>query len=243
MKHFIIILTLLSFAVVSCDSEDSIDCFKKTGEEIEVEIALAPFHSIKTEDEIDLYLMNGSQKVILKGGKNLLLEIDLSVKDGVLTIFNANSCNWVREAGNPAIYIQSDLLEKINLFDYANLYSESKYSTDTLEILSDGTGDINLEIEGDLLNLTSTFIGNITLGGRLDHLEIQVFNDARLIANELKARVIKFEHTGSNDLWLFPVDSISGLVTQNGHIYLFNRPTYQNLSIEGAGKIFEMYEN
>jgi hypothetical protein len=81
-SFFLVVCLGLSF--VSCDNENSADCFKKTGDNVVREFSLESFHSIVVIDEMDVYLENGSnQRVEVIAGKNLIPEIHLEVKDSV----------------------------------------------------------------------------------------------------------------------------------------------------------------
>ena len=124
MKKSALILSIIFYAIsfISCDTENAIDCFKKGGEVVEKEIQLDSFSSIEAYDEADIYLVNSDeQKVIVKAGINLIPKIHLKVEGEILIITNDNTCNWIRSPENPGIYIFSNNISSIGIFDFANI--------------------------------------------------------------------------------------------------------------------------
>jgi hypothetical protein len=235
--HFMFILCL-SISFFSCDSENAGDCFKKTGDVINREFSLEPFHSIVVIDEADVYLENGNdQRVMVKAGKNLIPDIHFDVKDSILTITNNNRCNWVRTPGNPGIYIQNDRLRKIEIYDYVNFYSPDSLRLNILKIYSDGTGNFDLKLDVDSLQIESIYISNFKLAGRVDFLEIRFTDDSQFDGKELISEYNAIHHGGSNLIELFPIKELTGELTSTGSLCYFHTPEILDVEISHTGQL------
>jgi hypothetical protein len=240
MKKLISFISIVFYALTfsGCDSENAFGCFKKPGDIIEQEIQLASFRIIEAHDEVDIYLINSTaQRIVIKAGKNLIPQIHLNVEDDILTITNDNSCNWVRSPENPGIYIYSNDVSGIGIFDFANIYSEGTLNLDKLSIFSDGTGNFDMDIDLDSLFVESIYISNFTFIGNVDFLDLLIAADSRFLARNLSAADIKIDHNGSNRVELYPLDKLEGIIQSTGSVYYFNEPETLDVTLRSTGQL------
>jgi len=239
----IIITFLLGITLFSCDNENALECFKKTGEMTEEEFFLDPFTEIVVMDEADVYLDNGPhQKIYIKAGENLISDINFNVTDSVLTITNKNRCNWVRTPGNPGIYITNNLLDKIEIYDYSNFYTVDTLSLKKLEIYSDGTGNFDITLNLDTLYIESIYISNFKIAGYINSLNILFTNDSRFDGKQLLSNFNEIKHHGSNLIELYPLKSLTGELNSTGSIHYYFDPEFIDVRIEGSGKLIGIVE-
>lgn len=238
-----ILIVCYAFTFSGCDSENAFGCFKKPGELIEQEIQLEPFSIIKALDEVDIYLVNSSeQRVFIKAGKNLIPQIHLTVEDGLLTITNDNSCNWVRSPENPGVYIFSNNISGIEIFDFANIYSEETLILDNLSIFSDGTGNCDMNIDVDSLIVKSIYISNLTFSGNADFLDLIITGDSRFLSRNLSAINILIDHNGSNRVELYPINKLEGVIQSTGSVYYFHEPEILDVTVRSTGQLIYLSE-
>lgn len=232
---FSVIVLLSSFA---CDNENTPDCLKKTGDLIEKEILLDRFESIHVKDEVDIHLHNSNERrVVLKAGKNLIQEIDFEINDEVLTISNYNRCNWRRSSGNPDVYIYSDEVTKISIFDYSNVYTSDTLTLSRLDLYSDGTGDFEMIVDIDTLSVESRYVSNFQFSGRVNYLNIYFTYDGKFLGQYLQSSYCEVIHDGSNRIELFPVLSLTGKIQSTGDLYYYNVPLMLDITVTGTGKL------
>ena len=235
------IISALSFS--GCDSENAFGCFKKPGENIEQEIHLDSFSVIEVHDEIDIFLVNSTeQRVIIKAGKNLIPQIHLNVEADKLTISNDNSCNWVRSPENPGIYIFSDDVAGIEIYDFANIYSEETLALDKLSIFSDGTGNFDMNIDVDSLIVRTVYISNFEFSGNADFLDLVITGDSRFLARNLSVSDVIIDHNGSNRVELYPVKSLKGVIQSTGSVYYFYMPEILDVTVKSTGQLIYLSE-
>ena len=81
---------------------------------MEKEFELDPFTTIVVEERVQLILKQGpQQKVVIGTGENLLNDINISVQDGELNVFNDNGCNLVRDYNITQVYVTSPNITQI----------------------------------------------------------------------------------------------------------------------------------
>jgi len=236
--HTFIFIVFLSYLFVSCENDDAAGCFKKTGDIVTMEFNLEPFHSIVVMDEADVYLGNGpDQRVEIKAGSNLIPGIQFEVKDSTLTITNDNRCNWVRTPGNPGIYVRNDRLRKIEIYDYVNFYTQDTLRLPKLQVYSDGTGNFDMILDVDSLQVESIYISNFKLAGRAKFLEVLFKDDSQLDGKELISEFNVVHHGGSNLIELFPMEELTGEVSSTGDLCYYHVPDFLDVTITYSGKL------
>jgi hypothetical protein len=234
-------MIILTTSCFGCDSENALDCIKITGEIIQQQVQLDYFNAIEALDEIDVYLINSlEQKVVIKTGKNLAPKINLEVKNQLLTITNDNKCNWTRSPQNPGVYIYSNEIISIAIFDYVNIYAEDTLAQRNLSIYSDGTGNFDMKVDLDSLLIESIYISNFHFSGESDYLYLNFINDSQFYGKNLKSVHCNVLHNGSNRIETFPIQSLEGQVQSTGSLYYFNDPEYLNVAVTGSGKLVDL---
>jgi hypothetical protein len=198
---------------------------------------------VVTADEVDIYLVNSTeQRVIIKAGKNIVPQIHLTVEDGILNITNENSCNWVRSPENPGVYIFSNNISGIEIFDFANIYSEETLILDNLSIFSDGTGNFDMNINLDTLFVKSAYISNFTFSGNTNFLDLIITADSRFLARDLSAIDILIDHNGSNKVELYPINKLVGIIQSTGSVYYFHEPEILDVTLKSTGQLIYLSE-
>ncbi|MBZ0328371.1 MAG: DUF2807 domain-containing protein, partial [Altibacter sp.] len=98
MKKILYIISLIF--LFGCNSESAWDCIQESGAIIEREFRVKEFKKIQVWERVQLIVSQGDfQNVRVETGENLMNEIQVKVKDSILTISDRNSCNWVRDYG------------------------------------------------------------------------------------------------------------------------------------------------
>ena len=182
MKNYL----LLSFSFIfflSCNSEKGLNCFQAEGERIEQEIPVEAFSKIIVEERLQLIVKQGeTQKVVLATGENLVNDIEVSVTDGVLTLFNDNGCNLVRDYNISKVYVPTPELTEIRNASGYEVQSDGVLSFDSLTLTSEDVeeedfyhkdGDFSLELDVNTLNITANGLSNFFISGAAETATIE----------------------------------------------------------------------
>lgn len=178
MKNSIFILILITI-LFSCKKPENRRCLKTVGNITEKEIFLESFDKLKLFEHIKYVLIQDStNKIILKGGKNLLNEISISNKDATVEMRNNNRCNFLR---NYKKVIEAEI-HFTELMNIEIIGSETLTNKGTIQLnfftltISDGAGSVELNINANV------FASRIT-GGNGDFTIKGNTNFAHFIVN------------------------------------------------------------
>lgn len=187
------ILTFLSiiFFLAACKKSEDRKCFKSTGDDTEFEILLDDFHELNLNEKLAYILVHDTiNKVIVKGGENLINFVKLDVNDGVLTVSNENKCNFLRTYKK---IIEVEIhCKDINKITYNG--TETLRNLDTLKfnvidlLIRDGAGPVDLTIDNDMIKADVTHgWGDFTLHGKTNYARLEVKSNGYCDAYDLKS--------------------------------------------------------
>jgi len=247
MKKALFILWI--FVLLSgCDSDKAPDCFRKAGQPITKTFELPPFDDIMTYSNVQLFITDGpEQKVQVETGKNLLKDIEISVKDKQLKIKNHNQCHLVRGYKKTKVYVTSPNIKTIKNGSQFAIKSTNTLRYDQLFLISENyqddgdyhtDGDFKLSVDCEKLRILNNNISNYYLKGSVQQLDIGIYSgDARVEAADLVAQNITLYHRGTQDVILNPQQSIKGKILSTGNLILVNHPPVVEVERFYTGKL------
>lgn len=234
---FIIAVSFLSF--ISCRKAEERSCFKGTGGYAEQIYSLDSVRAFHLNKNIKYrFYQDNQRKVIVKGGKNLIQQIEIDVRDNVLYATNNNGCRFLRG--------YDDIIEvEFHYPFYNRIYAEP---TDSVVFENTITGynlDIemrngagSLKIDTDLKNKLTLVVsygaGDFTLTGKAAQAELKVQNNASANATGFWAKYIYFYQNSTADLFI-NLGGISTLAVIDGTGDVFYIGVPSNVEREGLG--------
>lgn len=238
----------LSFLLLACNGEHVPDCFQQTGELVREELSLPEFDKITVYENISVVLIQGAvQKVELETGTNLRPEVTAKVVAGRLEVRDENNCNLFREYGTTTFFITTPNLTEIRSstgfpirsegtlqFDKVILQSESFSSPET----ETTDGSFDLELDAQSVSVVANGIAFFRLRGTTDNLQLTIgAGDSRIEANLLLANNVSVSHRGSNDMLVYPMQSLKGVIRGTGDVVSFSRPDSVEIELLYKGRL------
>lgn len=172
--YFFVIITALG----ACKKPEDRRCLKTIGEDSTKEIEVDSFDRVYLKEHIHYVLVQDTvEKVVVKGGKNLLNFINVQVVDGRLEIMNENKCSFLRSYDRE-VEVEIHFKELINIH-YEG--TETLTNKGTLELgwlvvlIRDGAGPVNLNFNADAVFTTiSHGWGDFTYSGSVGYANLIV---------------------------------------------------------------------
>ncbi|HLV38104.1 head GIN domain-containing protein [Xanthomarina sp.] len=232
MKKLLFIFVL--GCLFSCDSEDAIDCFQKSGEIIIQEIDVADFEQIFVNRNIELILKEAPEtKVLVETGKNLLNDVEVVVVNNQLRVVDNNSCNYVRDYVPTKIYVSAPNISQIRSSTQYDILSDGVLSYNNLSLLSEDfvaegdftMGDFRLEVQVNNLSITSNNLSSFYISGETINLTVGFYSGTgRFEGANLIAQNVTISHRGSNDMIVNPQQVLKGVLRGVGNLISKNNP-------------------
>lgn len=238
MKKIVFLIPVL--ILFSCN-----DTLFNKGEIISTVIKTDDFNEIEINDIFDVYFYQDTiNKVVAKGGSNLIPNIKLEVKDGKLIINDQNNAKWSRDYERIQINITVDSLHFLTLNAPSNIICADTIKTPELKIFSiaDYT-DISILIDCDNLYLVNsgTSGGQITIKGTTYSFGFWARASLQLFAEELIANNITAKTESIGDCYIHATEYLSAEILRSGLIYYKGNPeTIEYVNEEAKEKLIKI---
>jgi len=243
MKKIFYIVCFACF--VSCNLQDTADCFESSGEVIKQEFTVERFNTIMVNRDIALFLKQGQKhKVEVQTGNNLLDNIDVNVVGGKLTLTNNNTCNYTRAVGVTKIFVTAPNITEIRSSTQYDISSRGVLTYPSLTVLSEDffeedaftVGDFRLKINSDSFRVVFNNLSHCYVSGRTKKLDVHLASgDGRFEGANLKAKHVFINHRGTNDIIVNPQESLRGLVSSYGNVISKNKPAVVSVDLVFKG--------
>lgn len=173
----IVLFALLGLTFIACKKSEDRRCIKSAGEDAELIHFVDSFNKLDLGPNMKIILVQDTvEKVIVRGGKNLINFIQLDVTDQKLTIVNDNKCNFLRSYKH-VVEVEIHLVNLINVLfkGTKELSCSNKLNLPYLTfVIEEGAGTCKLDLNCNSLYLGSGFgWGNFEVNGETNYLKAE----------------------------------------------------------------------
>jgi len=245
MIKAILFFSLLVLGLISCSKAEDRSCVKSAGEESTLTIDLESFDQLFLREHLEYVLIQDStEKVVLKGGKNLLNFVEASVTDGILEISNENKCNFLRS-------YKKKILVEIHFKSLSNIHfegTESLTNKDTLEfqwmnvLIRDGAGPVKLNFNADLIvAVVSHGWGDFTFNGKVNNANLTVRSNGFCDVFGLKVQDTLIAISKTQGTMKVNADNciFKAQIDEDGDILYKGVPISKSLNRYGTGELID----
>lgn len=227
----IYIVTLIS--ILACNSEDAGDCFQTAGKIIQQEFEVESFDNILIHERVGLIIEEGpTQKVVIETGKNILSDVTVEVINKELIVKDNNACNFVREYNSTKVIVTSPNIKRIRNASEQDVVSKGTLTFPSIYLMSVGdktkylpVGDFHMHINNEKVRVWSNGVANLYIEGFSNELDLSFSNgDTRFHGKDFIVKDIRVSNVSSNDMVIFPTESLTGKIHSTGNVISYNKP-------------------
>ncbi|WP_167616283.1 GIN domain-containing protein [Maribellus sediminis] len=185
--------------------------------------------------DMDLELVESDDSVlIIQGPKALLDELEIIDTSGVMTLKYDIKGDWKYEKLKVQYFMPD--LKNVASYAYNNITCSDTLHYKSLYVFSDGTGDVDLLVNNELVRIFGTNISNFYFNGFTEKLRVvcswtSSFRGAGLIAKDV---VVGSYCT--NYQVVHPVEKLTCTMRLDGDVYYVNEPNELNINTEEGAK-------
>ncbi len=195
------------------------------------------FTGIKAGDAFNITIsQSDANSLKVNAPENIQAQIKTEVKDGILIISTEGN---IKDADDISISISVKSLTSLDVSGASDVKSENQLTCDKLNIITNGAGDIHLDLKANDIKTDISGAGDVTLKGTTQSLDATISGAGDLKASNLEATKIKAKVSGAGDAKVFAVQSLDADVSGAGSIIYKGNPTDRNVNISGAGSVRE----
>ena len=183
-------------------------------------------------------------KVEVKTGENLIDNIAVKVENGLLSIKDNTTCNWVREYGVTTVYVTAPNITEIHSKTEQDIVSNGVLTFPVLRLFSidltdgAGTNDFKIQVDNNELVIGNNNVSRYYISGKTDNLFVGFYGgNGRFEGAGLAVKSINIYHRGYNDIIVNPIEKIEGEIVSTGNLILKNTPPLISVKESFRGRI------
>lgn len=233
--YLVVFMGVGLFFVMSCNGDNAPDCFQNAGDIKREVIPVESFTKITLNENTKLVLKEGNSILVeVETGEFLRNEVNAEVKDGRLVLTDTNNCNFFRKYGLTTFYVTAPNITEIRSNTGFSTVSDGVLSYPQITLISESfndpenlttDGEFDLELASQNINVVVNGIAYFKLKGSSANLSVVVAaGDSRVEAASLLVQNVTFNHRGSNDIIINPLESLRGTIRGTGDVRSSNRP-------------------
>lgn len=238
-------IVLFGFTILlsGCAKEKWDDCFTSTGPITEQLRTVGNFSEIRLYDRVNLVLEERSTgTLIVEAGRNLLGQIETDVSDGVLTIRNDNTCNWVRSfRPKITIKVSADQVARLELMGTGEVLSTATVHRSVFSVeqhKAQGSAVIALDVDTCYVGSHSG-AGSITCTGSAAVAYLFSGIMGPIDAMGLDAGEVHLNNSGVADMRCHASSSLGVEIYGVGDVYYSGNPTITS-NLQGSGQLIKV---
>ena len=238
---------IMLFFSLSCSKVQMDDCLTSAGKESSEHRIVSSFTEVVTTDKLQVVLVQDSAQdglLVLKGPENLLAQIETKVEDGVLSLDNTNTCNFVRSFDHRIIIeLHFSDLRKLWIKSASEVSNKGSLNLDKLHVLHEGLSDCELNIDvQDEVFVQSFNSAYLKLSGTARALKGSIEEVSDLDARGLLAEEVILDNHSPLNCYINASDIIFVKIYNDGNIYYVDEPAnYKDLNFRrGKGDLIKL---
>jgi Putative auto-transporter adhesin, head GIN domain len=241
MKKSIQLLVCGAFLVTFLASAQwsSNDKKKGNGNVVTETRTTSDYDAIKISGSFDVDLVAGQEgKIILKGEENLLSAIKVEVEDNVLKVYVERNSNIRPSIGKKIqVTIPFDKISEVNLSGSGNIQSKDVIKNDKFLAKLSGSGNFNLAVDSNNLELNLSGSGNVRLKGNANNFITKLSGSGDIDTTELQSKIVDVNVSGSGNSKINCKESLIARVSGSGNIKYTGNPEKRDVKVSGSGNI------
>lgn len=195
------------------------------------------FTGIKAGDAFDINITQSeANSVKVEAPESVQAQIKTEVKDGILIISTEGN---IKGDDDITIAISVKSLASIEVSGASDVKSENQLICDKINIITNGAGDIHLNLKANEIKTDISGAGDVTLKGNTQTLDATVSGAGDLKASNLEATKITAKVSGAGDAKVNAIQSLTADVSGAGSVIYKGNPVDRNVNISGAGSVRE----
>lgn len=234
----------LILILAGCSKVQMDDCITAAGPVVSIERELEGFNAIVSSDKLKVTLVQDtsqSERIIIRGPRNLVDQITTQIEDGTLYLDNTNTCNFMR-----SFKLQFELevhlkdIDKLVVNSASEVYSIDSLHLANLTIIHEALADVDLLLNVENSIYVQSFNSAHTrLRGQAKSLTGSIEEVSDLNAQELVCEEVLLDQHSPIDCYIDGTKIIFVKIYNDGNIYYKREPSkYKDLNYKrGSGDL------
>lgn len=239
MKKSVQLIVLTAFLVCNIANAQSSNKITGNGNVVSQTRETSDYDGIKVAGSFDVDLVSGKEgKIIIKGEENLLAVIKVEVVENILKVYVEKNTNIRSSMGKKIqITIPFEKITELSLAGSGDIKSKDPIKNNKFSARLAGSGNFDLNVDADTLELDLSGSGNAHLKGNSNNFTAKLAGSGNIDAVNLKSKNADVKVSGSGNSKINCNESLTARVSGSGDIKYTGNPEKRDVKVSGSGNI------
>lgn len=242
MRNILIILILTCFA--SCQRVPADDCLENYGSVSEERLELPVFTQLYIYDIFNVYLIQDTiNELIIKTGDNLQDEIEVTLSENILHIYNHSKCRWLRQYERAELYLRFSDLYGLKVVRPCKVVTLKPITQSYFWIHSASKlfeGDIEINNKNFRFGVNFQCSGSTRISGKTHSLTIMNRGVYHIFADSLNSSFANITNNSLGDIWAGTTDTLAAHIWLSGNVYYRGDPVIITNEMTSTGRLIRL---
>ncbi|MEN0047428.1 MAG: head GIN domain-containing protein [Bacteroidota bacterium] len=230
---FLMLAFLAAVAFSSCELDEL--CEKGEGPTVSKELSLPPFHSLVLDMSAEVFLTQGeAQSITVEGQENIIDKLELDVRNETWAIDLDQNCTY--NNNGLKIFITLPEIRRLEVDGSGDILGENTFTGEKIDLLIDGSGDMDLALEVKELSARIEGSGDFELEGLTDIARYYVRGSGDINAFDLETLDADVEIRGSGSVEVTAIDFLKIDIDGSGDVFYKGNPEL-DIRVDGSGDV------
>lgn len=228
---------LLAFTIILTGCDRSLICIKGEGGEVTVTQNLPEITGVTLESSGTVYLTQGEiQEVTVTGQQNIIDNIEWDVRGNVLHI-DMDKC--VKNHDDLIFYITIPDLSSASIWGSGSIIGLTSFTNiDEVDFRISGSGDIDMDVQANVVDTKVSGSGDITLSGTTSFHEFNLSGSGEYHSFDMTSQDCEINISGSGNCEVYCDNTLDVDISGSGSVYYKGYPAIST-SITGSGEVID----
>lgn len=199
---------------------------------------VAVFSSLSSYGSCDIFITQDSSYLLkAEGPERRLGHLTTTVSNARLRIEETGNSYWY--SSTPKVYISQQLFDEL-YFSGSGDFSSNGILCSVNTVKNYGSGDVNLNLWGNLLNVYNNGSGDYYLDGTIGFVRYDLHGSGDVHAEDMITTRADVEMSGSGDVYISVSDTLHAVLNGSGDLYYKGTPAYVNIQTNGSGNVIHV---
>lgn len=236
MKSVLLILITLCYSLIAQSAMQKKEV--KGSRNVQTEQrSTEKFTKLSVSQKIRVFLTQGENPALtVKADDNLLPYIKTEVKGDQLKIYISENIQ-IHSCEKMEVYVTTPLIQDIRVTTSAYLKTTAPFSVKNIKVLSNTSGEIDMNLEALSIDLSATTSGEIILEGKANALNVSVTTSGIVNAEKLQAENANIKISTSGTAHINVSTKLSYSVTTSGELSYMGHPELIKTNVNTSGSV------
>lgn len=193
---------------------------------------------LKVSGIFNLYLSQGDQPSIrIDGNEDQIKKLKTNQSGDVLELKFEEIKNNVFSDSRPDVYLTLSQLKQLEFDGVGNIKTEGAFRVEEIKLEGGGVGNILLQFEATKIDAQFNMMGNMTLEGSADEINLSNEGIGNIDASKLLAQTMTLNSSGIGKVAVHCTGDLSITVNGIGAVSYTGNPNVVKEEINGIGKV------